>query len=80
MESVSTVLYVCSLDAVLWGHLPVIGYRDEPLHSKCGRATASEEGQATPAFPPPSTLLPSCPPSLHQQQQQSGVECETFKF
>lgn len=57
MESVSAVLHICSLDAVLWGHCPVIGDRSQPQHSKCTRATAREEGQAASAFPPPSYLL-----------------------
>lgn len=71
MESVSAVLYVCSLDAVLWGHLPVLGDSGQPQHSKCVRATASEEGQATSAFPPPFYLLTPHLPS-HNSSSSLG--------
>lgn len=63
MNSVSVILYVCSLDAFLWNYFPLIGHCNQQQRSvrACMRATPSNEGQATSTFPTPPASSPSAP-------------------
>lgn len=80
IQSVSVVLYVCSLVAFLWYsfHFDRIP-QPASARRRCVWATPGERGRATSTFPTPSPTYPLSPLCC-PHTPQSGVEIETFMF